>query len=675
MKLSPFLIICCLLFLLAPYNAQASSKREKQLSVLNARINQYVASKQYAQALRFCNLQLGVAEEPSVSRFLLVSKLRLFAKSNTSIDSIPILFKAQKLFESEPDSIKLFLDARSQEIFGHHFFLKNDFKKAIKNLAIADTLYAKSTAYQYRVYNLNMMGTLYMRMNKYTDALVTLLTADKLLNDKIPYDVDLQTDLHIDIGLIYFKLKKFEKAALHYTSLLDKNINPEQKAQILNNLGIIYIELEDYQTALLYLNSAVKEYSALGLTEEISKAYNNIGSALERLELSPDSVISYYNKAIIIKLKYQDSVGVVAPLLNLSGFYIKNNQYSLAVNYINQLEAFEPYFSNQDLATYYYIKSVLAEGNHDLSKSFAFFKLFHNYSDSVFLEEKIWRTIEFEQDVELENRQNKITRLEQEHEIDEAKTQQQRITIILISTVSVVAIIILVLFVNYYYNRQRLEKRLRNREVSLASVSNLVRGQEEERLRIAKDLHDGVGNNLAMITAEILKPKGLDNPAYLATLIQQTSEEVRNITHDLMPVAIRKFGLKEALTDLVEKWKHTSSVLIDINFEGALKLDKNSALTIFRIIQELIKNSITHGQAEYIHLLINQNSKEMNMIYEDNGKGFDLNELKTKEGIGFENIINRVNYLDGTMDIKKSSKGLKFSFVFINLKDEGSNSR
>src|SRR5690606_19800386 len=119
-----------------------------------------------------------------------------------------------------------------------------------------------------------------------------------------------------------------------------------------------------------------------------------------------------------------------------------------------------------------------------------------------------------------------------------AHAKQQEIIFILLSTAAIITIITLALIAFYFYKRQLLEKKIRNREVALASVSNLVRGQEEERLRIAKDLHDGVGNNLAILNAEILKFKPASNNKYLASLVAQTAEEVRNITHDLMPVAI-----------------------------------------------------------------------------------------------------------------------------------------
>jgi len=520
-----------------------------------------------------------------------------------------------------------------------------------------------------------MLGTIYLLNKNLSDALITLTRADRLLMDFLPNDSALHIDLHIDIGLIYFNFHRFQKATKYFTDLLPYKLTDEQKAQILNNLAIISIETNEFKKAITYLTDAEKVYAGLGYKGDLARVYNNMGSALEHIDPNvSDTIVYYYKKSASIKKELSDSVGIIAPMLNLSTYYIKKESYDLAKELVDQLYKYQSFFSNQDFANYYLTKSLIAEreGNHKIS--LANYKLYHNYNDSIQAIELKWQSTKAEQEIELEKKQGTITILEKEHAFAEAKTEQQRLIIILISVASTISIIILVLITNYYYKRQQLEKKLRNREVALASVSNLLKGQEEERLRIAKDLHDGVGNNLAVINAEILKNNSHENNLYLANLVKQTSEEVRSITHDLIPVAIRKFGLKEGIDDLAKKWKHASQVLIDVNYQGKISLDKNYSLTIYRIIQELIKNSVTHGGANYIHILISQINQDLNLVYEDTGTGFEVESLKNSEGIGFQNILNRVSYLNGKMDIESGTKGLKVSFVFTNIINEGFNS-
>jgi signal transduction histidine kinase len=191
----------------------------------------------------------------------------------------------------------------------------------------------------------------------------------------------------------------------------------------------------------------------------------------------------------------------------------------------------------------------------------------------------------------------------------------------------------------------------------------LLKGQEGERARLAKELHDSVGNNLSFIKSETLR-LAHDN-VYLISLISQTAEDVRSITHNLMPTVIRKFGLVQGLKDLVDKWQRNSTVLVDLNVDHNIKrYDENIELAIFRIVQELTSNAIKHGESNYILIEIKTKPDGLHMLFEDNGNGFDVENATQTGGLGFQNINNRVAFLNGEMSASSTSSGSKFLFLF-----------
>lgn len=672
--LSAFIFFAAL-FILLPSKSVAKSNITNQIDLLNEEIDGFVLNKKYAEAVKFCNTKLHKIQQPDVRRYLLVQKLRLFVKSGVSVDSIPIIFQQQKKIENEDDSLRGFLNARSTEILGHYYFKKRNYQKSIALLNVADSLYAKTTAYENRVYNLNMLGTINQYAENQAEALFALLKADQILENHIPNDSALEIDLHIDIGMAYFNLRRYDKALEYYLSISKYELSPKQNAQALNNLGIIHLEKGDYKLALIHIKAAIDLYKKQNALLELGRGFNNYASALEKSQAPEDSILFYYNESLRIKAQLGDTVGMISTDINLASFFFKREQYEKVEEILFRFYGFSEYFSLQDFASSNYMLSVIAKRNGDSQKALAYFELFHAYNDSLQTQENDWHLARDELEKEIDKKQNRIDLLRKEQSLADVTSSKQRIIIVAISVVSVTLIVVLALLTTYYYKKQRLENRLRNRDVKLSSISSLVKGQEDERLRMAKDLHDGVGNNLAIIRATVLKDFPDERGKHLAQLVTQTSEEVRSITHDLMPVAIRKFGLKEALSDLAKKWKESANLMVDVNYTGLpLATNKDVALTVFRILQELINNSYRHGKADYVVVKINQLAEEMHLVYEDNGIGMSKSVYAKSSGMGIKNIKNRVEYLNGTVKFFSDANGVTISFIFRKPKHENPHS-
>ncbi|WP_276501481.1 sensor histidine kinase [Terrimonas pollutisoli] len=197
---------------------------------------------------------------------------------------------------------------------------------------------------------------------------------------------------------------------------------------------------------------------------------------------------------------------------------------------------------------------------------------------------------------------------------------------------------------------------IRHQELSTKAV---IKAEEDERQRIARDLHDGVGQ---MMSATKMNLSALESDIKFETKEQQVSfekiinlvddscKEIRSVSHNMMPNALLKKNLSSAIRDFVDKMDK-KSLEVHLYTEGLdEKLDSNVETVLYRVIQECVNNVIKHAEATTLDISVIKESNSISATIEDNGKGFDINDRQKIEGIGLKNILTRVNYLKGTVD-------------------------
>lgn len=216
-----------------------------------------------------------------------------------------------------------------------------------------------------------------------------------------------------------------------------------------------------------------------------------------------------------------------------------------------------------------------------------------------------------------------------------------------------------ILFFNFS-QRRLISQKLKQQEDLL---HNIINTQEAERQRIAKDLHDEIGSQLNIIKLNLhrLKRKKDDVKIFENTLhdIQEllgtTIQTTRQISHDLLPSVLDKFGLVAAINEMCDNYSNTSVELLLTIEENTTKInDKSIELNIFRVLQEFVNNAIRHGQATKINIQFWLNEHQLQLILTDNGKGFDVNSKKFKAGLGISNMNSRMDMIGGTINIKST---------------------
>ena len=204
-------------------------------------------------------------------------------------------------------------------------------------------------------------------------------------------------------------------------------------------------------------------------------------------------------------------------------------------------------------------------------------------------------------------------------------------------------------------NRQRITELENN--VKIESMNSMIQGQEAERERVAKDLHDSLGGLLSTVKllfdavqSQDAKVGKMQEYQSAYSLLDDACKEVRQISNNLQPSALHKLGLVPAVNDLINRVRAPESPKIDFQHEGVNGvLDPRVSLNVFRIVQELLNNALKHSNATEISIAMTQKEDMLNIVVQDNGKGYEPGE--TKKGMGTENIASRINYLKGDISI------------------------
>ena len=235
----------------------------------------------------------------------------------------------------------------------------------------------------------------------------------------------------------------------------------------------------------------------------------------------------------------------------------------------------------------------------------------------------------------------------------------------------------LVLF--FYFSRKKIVKiavEKKNQEIHYQKeiLQSVIQTQEEERMRIAQDLHDDISSklNIVSLNTHLLKTPNLSEAEFaeitnnIVSLTKKALENSRRIAHDLLPPVFEKFGLHAAIEELVLEISTAKNV--QINYENELEfsaLEVNKQLHIFRILQELLNNSMRHGKATSISITFVSKNHQNTCVYTDNGVGFNTNSGNKKRGIGMQNIESRVNFLGGNINVQSEiNKGVQIEFNF-----------
>jgi two-component system, NarL family, sensor kinase len=545
------------------------------------------------------------------------------------------------------------------------------------------------------------MGNYYKSAQKVDSAIAYLDAGIQLVNNSGDTSLyNLKGYALSQKGMIYETQQNFNTALQHYFEAL-KNYNAGQALmkknttwriaviyELLGNngkaleyyktsghygaLAKIYFKRNDLSLARYYLNK-LKPGMPDTVETQVTGGYYRILGGIYAKESKPDSAAICLQQALKY-FNYNSDVHIVPIAIVLSDIArlkIASGDMAAARKYAEESAAVAAKSGNKEaivkarrtMAAYYSKTGNYPGAYQTLEEA-------DMLNDSLLTEDNIKQANTLGAIYENDKKEKEIIQLQADRKIQAVTVKQKS----LLNTFFVIALAALLITGSLLYRnikhkqilntQQHLIQRQKiielEKEKKLMAVEAMLKGQDEERARLAKDLHDGLGGMLSGVKISFLNMKenmiiDAENLAVFEKSLSgldNITEELRKVSHNLMPEALVRFGLKMAVKDFCDSMQSSGDVKIICEQLGTERELGNTAdVTVYRIIQELVNNAVKHAQPNLVLVQLTKTYDKVLITVEDNGKGFDLNILEKSKGIGFANINYRVNYLNGSIEI------------------------
>lgn len=511
------------------------------------------------------------------------------------------------------------------------------------------------------------------------------------------------------IGSIYQELQEYDKALeylLEAYRIREKSGKTERIAVAEYNIGNAFYAAGQYNKALPYYQLSKQKLVSLEDSSKIVAVYSSMATCSDAL-MRQDSASYYFQRA----LKYvndstrNQSFVAIDLYSNLAKVYLEGSLLDSAQYYLEQILSHkkikeDPFLKTKTLHQF----GILWEYRLELTKAEA-------YYDSAF---QILQSIDdLEQLVNVERsklnirliksrdsaalnllnsyidnigklnqriRNDNINRLETEYQVEKKEialsnsvalnTERQKRIYLLLVLLLLISLLSFLL-IRFYRNRKRLsdlQYSLKNRELEdllreqeIERVNALLKGQNKERQRIAQELHDRLGSLLLAAKLQYQKlernlQKALEDQykaqGQLDELLQEATEEVRRISHDLYEGSLAQFGFSVAINQLIDAVEAANDISITFSNENVpIDRYKEFEQDLYRICQELLSNSLKYANAQNIEIKFSILEEQFIFDYRDDGQGFDININSENPGIGLKNIYDRARRIGAELQL------------------------
>ena len=523
-------------------------------------------------------------------------------------------------------------------------------------------------------------GNLYYNLGDYSKAIEDYLAAEKIFqiikHKSIANTYNGIANCYMSMGLQNKALDYSNKAIDAARQFDDKR----QFASLMMNQATIFMNQGNYHAADSILNVVWPVVSKLDNDKSFNIFYFNKGDVEAFYKKDTLKALEYYNKSYQYALKNEDVWQQCRSLEALLGFQfdLKHEDLKSTLDKLNDLADSNNLDLFKETAYEKYSEWYRLQG--DYKKAYEFQKKFKQVSDSLYSEDANEKIASMETRFRVSGKDNEIKMLQDEKNIQQLSLRQKNIFNYIFAGSAIALLIISFMSYRNYSHRKKLQQaRIEELETEkkLTATEAVLKGEEQERTRLAKDLHDGLGGMLSGIKYSFQTMKGNlvmtpDNAQAFERsmdMLDSSIKEMRRVAHNMMPEALVKFGLDTALKDFCN----------DINQSGALELtyqsiglentaiEQTTAITLYRIVQELINNTMKHASAKTAIVQVTKTDENISITVEDDGKGFDPAILKQARGIGWSNIQSRVEYLKGKLDVQ--SEPGKGTSVLIEIKE------
>ena len=504
-------------------------------------------------------------------------------------------------------------------------------------------------------------------------------------------DSSSMTFLYGNIASVYNDLKEFNSGyeyALKGIFLCRRLHSTHGLGSGMVNLSSALISLKRYDTALIVLfqNKELarrenNKYQQVNVLANIDYAYTGLGK-FNLIKANADEMMT-------LSTSIDNKEGICYALVGLAEYWLHQKKFALAIHYADSAIAIARAARLISVERDSYQEGGNIEVASGNISRYHYYDDLRDSMDEILSSDKILKiTQETDAKFSLSKKQAEIDALNKQREIQQLTLKQRKTMNWALACLVLVTALIGLLYNRNYRQKKKLlqadtllqQQRILEleKEKQLLAARGVLQGQVDERTRLAKDLHDGLGSILSSAKYSFSSMK--DNLIITSAtaeafdrsmgMLDRSITELRSIAHNMMPEALVRFGLDTALKDFCHSVDQSGAIRLTYQSfdiaEGSI-----SALTagaVYRIIQELVNNILKHAGATTALVQLVRKGNMLSITVEDNGKGFNTSILQTSDGTGYLNLKNRVDYLNGTIDIQTApDKGTSVYIEISNL--------
>ncbi|HLP13900.1 MAG TPA: sensor histidine kinase [Flavobacteriales bacterium] len=554
--------------------------------------------------------------------------------------------------------------AAAYNILGNVCLLRSDYKCAYSYHSKALGIQLKDGDEKVLCSTYNNIGIIHYYQGDLPESLKAHLNSLKFA--KAIGDKTAEARSYSNIGGIYTQQQRYDEALKTFTKgyNIQKTLNDRMgMGRSLNNIGTVYLAQGIDGPALENFIACIKIKEEIGDILSLGQTYLNIGGIYFRKgyyaksQHTKDSLFvlseKMHQQAIEALEKVGNKQALAGTYNNLGLLYLQKKQPKIGRGYIDKgFELAKEVGSKDDLKSSYNAYAVADSMAGDFKSAYANYKKFILYRDSLSNETNTKKTMQAQMDFELGQKDLKAKADRDKREaIYREKLARQKMQGWFIGGGAVLLLLIVVLFVNRARLKQKNDYQQKLNYQQKQQATAIMEAQEQERKRIAEDLHDSLGHLLSAAKMNLQHtPVSAGHCENSVKLLNQASEELRNISFNLMPQVLEEEGLTPALNELAEKTNRSGKMVVSFQaMDIPAKFDKPAQFNIYRIVQEAVNNILKHAGASEAGIQLIAQPDHLTIMIEDNGKGFD--PTKTYGGRGQKNMRARAQWLNGNFNL------------------------
>lgn len=548
-------------------------------------------------------------------------------------------------------------------------------EKELSNLMRAIALLEKQDSYKAKSELAAVYGALsgyYRSAEKFDSAISASLQSIKIQEDIKNYRRIVST--YLNLAMIYQQLKIPEKQKEYIDKgLIYAKQSGKKDALMLSYLQMAnyYSEVKDFSLAKRYVDSATPYFDE-GYDFTRKQNFFLLKAGTFQNEKMYDSAVHYFEKSYQNASASNSRWNMAEPLMQIGYIYLQQKKYDEAERNLKLgLEIAEADSIRVFMKEAYGTLSDVYAATGRYKEAYELLQKYDDIKDTLLNEDRKKFALDLEKKYETQKK-DELLKIQQR----EIK-QRKQLNYALAGGTLVLGITVLLLFRNYSQKQRLQQQRIIELETKekLAATEAVLQGEEQERTRLAKDLHDGLGGMLSGIKYSfqnmkgnlIMTPENQQAFERSMDMLDNSIREMRRVAHNLMPEVLVRYGLDAALKDYTTEVNKSGIIKVIYQSMGMehKAIEQSSALGVYRVVQELLNNVIKHAGATEVLLQVFSENEKLVVNVEDNGKGMDPALLEESGGMGWRNIQSRVNLLNGKLDFHSApGKGTAVNLEF-----------